>query len=115
VQQIARLLDHLLGCSKQSQRHVETKRLSRLEIDPGLEFRRRLDRQLSRLFTAQYAIHVSCGLADISVKSGPYEIGPPASTKTSAVKIVGTLLITADAITVTRPANALTPQARWRD
>jgi len=42
------------------QRHVEAELLRRLQVDDQLEFRRRLNRQVGRLFAFEDAIDVGC-------------------------------------------------------
>jgi hypothetical protein len=47
----SRLLDHLVGQSKQRRRYFKAEGLGRLQIDDELEFRGLLNRQIGRLGT----------------------------------------------------------------
>ena len=53
LQQRTSLLDHLVGAAEQRDWEGEAKRLSHIEIEDQLDFRRLLDRQFGRLGTLE--------------------------------------------------------------
>src|SRR5262245_24187096 len=51
-------LDHFVGTGEKYRRHLEAERLCRSDIDDQLEARRLLDRQVGRLGTPEYLVHI---------------------------------------------------------
>jgi hypothetical protein len=57
----ASLFDHLVGGRQNRRRNCKTQRLCGFEIDHQIEFRRLLNRQISRLGSSRDEIDVLCG------------------------------------------------------
>src|SRR5262245_6637434 len=58
-QQTAPLFEHLVGAGENRRRHIEAVGLRGLQIDHQLVLRRRLDREVSGLFTFKDAVDVA--------------------------------------------------------
>src|SRR6516165_8974556 len=56
------LLDHLVGASRKSSRHLDAKRSSSAQIDHKLERSRLQDRQIGRLFALEDATGIDAHL-----------------------------------------------------
>src|SRR5262245_33768854 len=57
MQQVASLLDHLVGALLEKEGQIDAKRLRRLEIDDQLELRGLLHRHVHRFVALQYFVH----------------------------------------------------------
>ena len=64
------LLDHLVGAQQNRWAYGKAKRRGGFAVHDHLEFRRKLHREIARLFAAQNAIDISGG----ATKSGVYEV-----------------------------------------
>ena len=59
MQQVAPLLDHLVGTGKQRRRDLKAERLGRLQVDHELVLGRRLHRQVGRLLALENTVDVA--------------------------------------------------------
>ena len=59
--EVTSLLDHLVGATKERQRHGDAKHLCGFEVDEQFDFGGLLDRQVHRLFALENAAHVAPG------------------------------------------------------